>query len=125
MRRLAKALKLDHCEAERHEEAKNIPQIVLASPFEGAYPQWRETREEIELRVCRPSRTRVVVRRLSSEATNLLRVSAPQWVDSDRGVESISGIRTSRRPCSASGVEQKRWSKNRTILPQIQRATKI
>lgn len=36
----------------RLEEAKNVSQIVLASPFASPYPEYRETREEIALKGC-------------------------------------------------------------------------
>ncbi|MEK6302676.1 MAG: hypothetical protein AABO41_18345, partial [Acidobacteriota bacterium] len=44
------SLAVELCEVGRLEEAKNVSRIVLASPFATAYPEWRETREEIELR---------------------------------------------------------------------------
>ena len=37
-------------EAGRVEEARNVINIVLASPFAFAYPEWRETSEDIALR---------------------------------------------------------------------------
>jgi hypothetical protein len=36
------------CEVGRIEEARNISNIVLASPYINAYPEWRETRYDIE-----------------------------------------------------------------------------
>src|SRR4029077_3907719 len=65
------SLAVELCEAGRLEEAKNVSQIVLASPYASAYPEWRDTREEIELRGLRASRSTVAVRRRSSEAKNL------------------------------------------------------
>ncbi|MFY9608021.1 MAG: hypothetical protein WAU45_05320 [Blastocatellia bacterium] len=47
------------CEVGRLEEARNASQIVLASPFAPAYPEWHETRAEIELRGRRASRSTV------------------------------------------------------------------
>ncbi|MEK6304665.1 MAG: hypothetical protein AABO41_28615, partial [Acidobacteriota bacterium] len=44
------SLAVELCAVGRTEEARNTSQIVLASPFASAYPEWRETREEIELR---------------------------------------------------------------------------
>ena len=46
----------------RHEEATHACRIALASPFASAYPEWHETREEIEIRKrSRASRSSVVV----------------------------------------------------------------
>lgn len=47
------------CAAGRLEEAKNVSEIAVASPFAPAYPEWRETREDIELRGRRASRSTV------------------------------------------------------------------
>jgi hypothetical protein len=44
-------------EAGRINEARNISNIVLASPLAFAYPEWRETSQEITLRGYRPSRS--------------------------------------------------------------------
>ncbi len=52
-------LAMELCEVGRLEEARNASQIVLASPFAPAYPEWHETREEIELRGQRASRSTV------------------------------------------------------------------
>jgi len=62
----------------RLEEAKNVSRIVLASPFAPAYPEWRETSDEIELRGWRPSRSTVAIGRTAvvtqeaAEASNLI-----------------------------------------------------
>jgi hypothetical protein len=65
------------CEAGRLEEAKNVSQIVLASPFAPAYPEWRETGEEIELRELRPSRAGVAVSQRPSDAEDFVRLGLP------------------------------------------------
>jgi tetratricopeptide (TPR) repeat protein len=65
-------------EVGRLKEARSASQIALASPFAGAYPEWRETREEIELRGYRASRSRVAVGQRSSESDNLVRLPAPE-----------------------------------------------
>ncbi|HLG13963.1 MAG TPA: tetratricopeptide repeat protein, partial [Blastocatellia bacterium] len=41
----------------RLEEASNVSRIVLASPYASAYPEWRETFDEIAGRGLRPSRS--------------------------------------------------------------------
>ena len=53
------SLAVELCEAGRLEEARNISNIVLASPYVFAYPEWRETRDEIELKAYRLSRSAV------------------------------------------------------------------
>ncbi|MFY9611068.1 MAG: hypothetical protein WAU45_20955, partial [Blastocatellia bacterium] len=53
------SLAVELCAVGRLEEAKNVSEIVLASPFAPAYPEWHETRAEIELKVRRPSRSTV------------------------------------------------------------------
>jgi hypothetical protein len=58
------------CEVGRLEEARNVSQIVLASPFAAAYPEWRETRDEIELRGWRASRSVVAVTQRIGEPGN-------------------------------------------------------
>ncbi len=53
------SLAVELCEAGRLEEARNISNIVLASPYAFAYPEWRETSDEIALREYRHSRSLV------------------------------------------------------------------
>ena len=53
------SLAVELCEAGRLEEARNISNIVLACPYAFAYPEWRETRDEIELKAYRLSRSAV------------------------------------------------------------------
>ena len=48
-------------EVGRIEEARNISNIVLASDYAFAYPEWRETREDIERKGRRSSRSLVAV----------------------------------------------------------------
>jgi tetratricopeptide (TPR) repeat protein len=53
------SLAVELMEVGRLEEARNASQIVLTSRFASAYPEWRETRDEIELRGRRASRSAV------------------------------------------------------------------
>ncbi|HSF23089.1 MAG TPA: hypothetical protein VLE20_02600, partial [Blastocatellia bacterium] len=55
------SLAVELCAVGRLEEAKNASEIALASPFAPAYPEWHETRYEIELRRRRASRSTVGV----------------------------------------------------------------
>ena len=81
------SLAVELCEVGRLEEAKNVSQIVLASPFAAAYPEWRETGEEIELRGWRPSRSTVAVTQIAAgtqepnEIKNLV-ILPTAWRDS-------------------------------------------
>jgi len=81
------SLAVELCEVGRLEEAWNVSRIVLASPFAPAYPEWRETREEIELRGWRPSRSTVAVTQIApvtqetNEIKNLV-ILATAWRDS-------------------------------------------
>ena len=71
----------------RLEEAKNVSRIVIASPFAPAYPEWRETSDEIELRGWRPSRSTVAVTQIApvtqetAEIKNLVTLPTA-WRDS-------------------------------------------
>lgn len=65
-------LAVELTEAGRLEEARNASRIVLASPFARAYPEWRETREEIELRGLRASRAVVAFKQRISESESRL-----------------------------------------------------
>jgi hypothetical protein len=67
------SLAVELCEVGRLEEAWNASQIALASPFACAYPEWRETRDEIELKGRRASRSTVAVIQKAIEARNKAR----------------------------------------------------
>ncbi|HEX5735697.1 MAG TPA: hypothetical protein VF131_22915 [Blastocatellia bacterium] len=51
------SLAVELIEVGRLEEARNISNIVLASPYVFAYPEWRETGEEIRLKLYRSRST--------------------------------------------------------------------
>jgi tetratricopeptide (TPR) repeat protein len=51
------SLAVELAEVGRIEEARNISNIVLASPYVFAYPEWRETRDDIERKGYRSSRS--------------------------------------------------------------------
>ncbi|MEK6287929.1 MAG: hypothetical protein AABO57_19590 [Acidobacteriota bacterium] len=55
---------------------------MLASPFASAYPECRETRDEIELTGWRAPRSVVVFRQKIPEANNLVRLPVPERGDS-------------------------------------------
>ena len=59
-------------EVGRLEEARNISNIVLASPYLFAYPEWRETSEEIQFREYRTSRSIVSFNHSALNINNVL-----------------------------------------------------
>jgi len=66
------ALAVEFGEAGRFGEAQRASEIALASPFAPAYPEWRETLDEIKMRQRRASHSVVPVRRDIQETQNLL-----------------------------------------------------
>lgn len=54
-------------EVGRIEEARRVARVVVASPFVGVYPEWRETLDEIDSRTQPASRSVVTISRVPSE----------------------------------------------------------
>lgn len=75
-------------ESGRIEEAKNVSNIVLASPYAFAYPEWHETGREIALRGYK-SRSVVSVDRPFSELENVIRLPSPEY--KSRSVQTKPG----------------------------------
>jgi len=73
-------------EVGRLEEAKNVSRIVLASPFAPAYPEWRETSDEIEIKGSRASRS-VVGFTQTPEASNIVSLPASDSLDLRTSIE--------------------------------------
>ena len=94
-------------EVGRLEEAEHFSQIVLASPFAPAYPEWRETSNEIELKGWRPSRSVVGFTR-TPEASNIVRLPASNSLD-QRG--SIGPVAPGS-PATVLSMQQ--WKKKMT-----------
>jgi hypothetical protein len=69
------SLAVELCEVGRLEEAENVSRIVLASPYAGAYPEWRDTRDEIQLKGRRASRSTVAFSQTTFEADNPSRIA--------------------------------------------------
>ena len=65
-------------EVGRLEEAQNICRIVLASPYASAYPEWRETCNELHFRGYRTPRSFVPVTRRALNTENVLPLPAPE-----------------------------------------------
>jgi hypothetical protein len=105
------SLAVELCEVGRMEEAKNVSRIVLASPFADAYPEWRETRDEIELRGWRVSRSVVAVTQPkavtqeASAAQNLVCLPV-----SERG-DSLSAIERSTLSEPARVISMQDWKR--------------
>ncbi len=59
-------------EVGRLKEARNISNIVLASPFACAYPEWRETWDDIERKAYRTSHSFVSLTHRASKPNNVL-----------------------------------------------------
>ena len=53
------SLAVELCAVGRLEEAREASRIALGSPYAGAYPEWLETSNEIEVKRRRPSRSTV------------------------------------------------------------------
>lgn len=64
-------LAVELTEAGRLEEAKNATRIALSSPFAHAYPEWRDTLDDIEHRELRASRSTIAVSKRDHTETNL------------------------------------------------------
>ena len=79
------SLAVELCEVGRLKEASDISNLALASPFAAAYPEWRETSDEIALKSRRASRSVVAFsnpaseseRENTSESGNVLQLVAP------------------------------------------------
>ncbi|HXU36432.1 MAG TPA: hypothetical protein VN937_08720 [Blastocatellia bacterium] len=102
------SLAVELCEVGRLEEARNICQIVLASPLAPAYPEWRETNDEITLRSRRASRSVVAISQWNPESEN--------QVTSETG--NLVQLIASRRPDIAE-------TRNTVAAPRKQRASVV
>lgn len=102
------SLAVELCEVGRLEEARNISQIVLASPLAAAYPEWRETNDEIALRSRRASRSVVAISQWNPESEN--------EVTSETG--NLVQLIASRRPDIAE-------TRNTVAAPSKQRASVV
>jgi hypothetical protein len=76
------ALAVELGEVGQLERARRVSEITLASPFARAYPEWRETFDDIASKQRRASRSVVAVRKQVQAAQNLARMPAPEQVAS-------------------------------------------
>ena len=65
-------------EVGRIQEAQNICKIVLASPYANAYPEWRETWNELQIRGYHTPRSFVPVRQQASYRENVVDLPASE-----------------------------------------------
>jgi tetratricopeptide (TPR) repeat protein len=107
------SLAVELCEVGRLEEAKNVSQIALASPFARAYPEWRETRNEIEWRGRRASRSIVAFDQAPARAASngaapemekLVHLSAPR-------PDSLTAFEPSSATKPARVLSMQEWKK--------------
>lgn len=116
------SLAVELCVVGRLEEARNVAEIVLASPFASAYPEWRETLDEIELRGWRAARSVVAVTQPkaliqeTSEARTLVRLPVAMRGDSLSAIE----LSTLSKPARVLSMQdwKKRMPKQLTGDPQ-------
>jgi tetratricopeptide (TPR) repeat protein len=91
-------------EAGRLDEARNICKIVLASPYAFAYPEWRETDNDIALRGYRSRSVRSHPYRTLNK-NNVMRLPAP---DPERSSTSVSS--TPSQPAGPARVfSMQKW----------------
>lgn len=115
-------------EAGRIEEAANISKIVLASPFVFAYPEWRETRNEIALRGYK-SRSVVSVSKLPLKSNNVV----PMPVNTipilpQKGCGKVLDLQKLRKkmvkePNGENGEENKKLSDKQMVMKIMEYAT--
>lgn len=72
------SLAVELIEVGRIAEAHNISKIVLASPYVGAYPEYRETITDIEMRGRRASRSIVFIKQYNLPAQNVVQMPLAQ-----------------------------------------------
>jgi hypothetical protein len=119
------SLAVELFEVGRLEEAKNVSQIAVASPFARAYPEWRETRNEIALRGCDASRSvvafdqapaRTASSRAAPESEKLVHLSAPRRDDSLSAIEPSPA----RKPARVLSMQEwiKKMPKQSNTHPQ-------
>ncbi|MCI0485154.1 MAG: hypothetical protein L0229_00865 [Blastocatellia bacterium] len=75
------SLAVELSEVGRIEEAQNASRIVLASPFAPAYPEWRETGEELALKSRSASRSLVAFTPESPGASNVISLPVSERED--------------------------------------------
>lgn len=72
------SLAIELGEIGRLQEAKNVCKIVLASPLLSAYPEYRETWDDIQVRRYRTSRSVLLLNHSSLNIDNVVRLPLPE-----------------------------------------------
>lgn len=72
------SLAIELSEVGRIEEAQNICRIVVASPYASAYPEWRETLDDIQLKSYRTSRSVLSLNHRALNIGNIVRLPLPE-----------------------------------------------
>jgi hypothetical protein len=96
---------LEFGEVGRIEEAQNISNIVLASPYAFAYPEWRETGQDLALR---GYKSRSLVPIIQSFPGNLLHMPEREPSDTPTPVQSKAS-----RPASVRSLEK--WKEQKMV----------
>jgi tetratricopeptide (TPR) repeat protein len=92
------SLAVELTEAGELEEAEQACRITLASPYASAYPEYRETWDDIQARGCRTSRSVVAFTQRALKTENILRLPAPERGDSfGQAVSSLDASQQSAR----------------------------
>ena len=84
-------LAVELLEVGRLTEARNVINIVLASPFVNAYPECRETNIDIEVRGRRASRSIVSISQYNLDAQNVVQMPLAEHQSGDRLDDPLSG----------------------------------
>jgi hypothetical protein len=90
------SLAVELMEANRLEEAQNVSNLVIASPYAPAYPEWRETNNDIAIRRYRTPRSLVFMLRPMPSPCNLVRLGA--WRQGSRTAVEEAGPSDFRQP---------------------------
>jgi tetratricopeptide (TPR) repeat protein len=97
------ALAVELGESGSLEQARRASEIALASPFAPAYPEWRETFDEIGMKQRCASPSVVPVRRQIEGSHNLLRLPEPEWS------ASATPLDRNRQRTPARVLDFQRW----------------
>lgn len=100
------SLAVELAEVNRLEEAGRAAGTAVASPYAHAYPQWRETLDEIRVKSQRASRSSVLNIQLQAAADNVVHLPCARPADNNGSPQSFSP-----RPQQARVINFEEWSK--------------
>ena len=110
------SLAVELAEVGRLEEAKRASETVIRSPYAHAYPQWRETRDEIQMKSRHTSRSFVVNVQLPVVADNVVHLPFAGYEGNANSPQSLSP--RSRRARVINFEEWTKMSKEDDDTPQ-------